>query len=89
LDFRLSVLNAWKETRRATCLLPVTVDVCADRPDNRRRDLDNLLKPLLDAMEHAGVYVNDSQVHDLHIKWLKGLVLVNPKVYVSVEEYLP
>jgi crossover junction endodeoxyribonuclease RusA len=30
-------------------------------------DLDNLLKPLLDALEHAGVFENDKQVDDLRI----------------------
>ena len=29
-------------------------------PDRRRRDLDNLQKPVLDALEHAGVYEDDS-----------------------------
>jgi crossover junction endodeoxyribonuclease RusA len=31
-------------------------------PDRRRRDLDNLLKALLDSIEHAGVYEDDSQI---------------------------
>jgi crossover junction endodeoxyribonuclease RusA len=31
-------------------------------PDRRRRDLDNLQKPTLDALQHAGVYKDDSQI---------------------------
>ena len=31
-------------------------------PDRRRRDLDNIQKPLLDALEHAGIYADDSQI---------------------------
>jgi len=31
-------------------------------PDRRRRDLDNIAKPVLDVMEHAGLYEDDSQV---------------------------
>ena len=31
-------------------------------PDRRRRDLDNLPKSVLDAMQHAGVYEDDSQI---------------------------
>lgn len=31
-------------------------------PDRRRRDLDNLQKSVLDALEHAGVYKDDSQI---------------------------
>jgi len=31
-------------------------------PDRRRRDLDNIQKPVLDALEHAGIYEDDSQI---------------------------
>jgi crossover junction endodeoxyribonuclease RusA len=31
-------------------------------PDRRRRDLDNIAKPVLDVLEHAGLYEDDSQV---------------------------
>lgn len=34
-------------------------------PDKRKRDVDNVLKPLLDALEHANVYENDSQIDKL------------------------
>jgi crossover junction endodeoxyribonuclease RusA len=50
-------------------------------PDNRRRDLDNLCKALLDAMEYAGVYVDDSQIYDLRI-WRST---VEKDGYVNVE----
>ena len=36
-------------------------------PDRRRRDLDNLFKALLDAMQYAGVYLDDSQADRLTI----------------------
>jgi crossover junction endodeoxyribonuclease RusA len=45
------------------------VDIKAYRPDKRRRDLDNLLKATLDALAHAGVYEDDSQIVDLRIYW--------------------
>ena len=40
------------------------IALCMDAfpPDNRRRDLDNLQKSVLDALQHAGVYEDDSQV---------------------------
>jgi len=31
-------------------------------PDRRRRDLDNIAKAALDALEHAGIYADDSQI---------------------------
>jgi crossover junction endodeoxyribonuclease RusA len=40
------------------------ISLCMDAfpPDRRRRDLDNLQKPTLDALQHAGVYQDDSQI---------------------------
>jgi len=40
--------------------LCVSVDIYP--PDRRRRDVDNTLKALLDALEHGGAYVNDAQI---------------------------
>ena len=37
-------------------------------PDKRVRDLDNLLKQPLDALQHAGVYLNDGQIDQLMIR---------------------
>jgi len=40
------------------------IALCMDAfpPDRRIRDLDNLQKPALDAMQHAGIYEDDSQI---------------------------
>jgi crossover junction endodeoxyribonuclease RusA len=35
-------------------------------PDNRKRDIDNCFKALLDSLEGAAVFINDSQVKELH-----------------------
>jgi crossover junction endodeoxyribonuclease RusA len=37
-------------------------------PDKRLRDLDNLLKQPLDALQHAGVFLNDGQIDQLMIR---------------------
>jgi len=39
-------------------------------PDRRKRDLDNLLKAPLDALEKARVYDNDSQICQIDIERL-------------------
>jgi crossover junction endodeoxyribonuclease RusA len=36
-------------------------------PDRRKRDVDNIVKPVLDAFEHANVYTNDVCVTQLHV----------------------
>lgn len=53
-------------------------------PDRRRRDLDNIQKPLLDALEHAGVYDDDSQIDVLHTQ--RGSVQKGGAVRVEIGE---
>lgn len=36
------------------------IEIKAHPPDRRKRDLDNILKALLDSITHAGVIVDDS-----------------------------
>ena len=44
---------------------PLEVHIDVYPPDRRRRDLDNVQKALLDAMEHGGIYRDDSQIKKL------------------------
>jgi crossover junction endodeoxyribonuclease RusA len=66
--------------------LPLTgalaVEVKLHPPDRRRRDLDNLLKALLDALQHAGVYADDSLIDRLSVE--KGEVAVGGKAVVVI-----
>jgi len=45
----------------------VLMEVVVHMPDKRVRDLDNYMKPLLDALTHAEVWADDSQVDQLLI----------------------
>lgn len=45
--------------------LQVTIAVI--QPDRRSRDIDNLLKATLDALTHAHVWADDSQIDDLRV----------------------
>ena len=47
-------------------------------PDKRSRDLDNILKSLLDSLTKAGVWADDSQIDDLQVvrKTVGGMVRV-------------
>jgi crossover junction endodeoxyribonuclease RusA len=45
----------------------LAVHIALFPPDKRKRDVDNVLKSLLDACEHAGCYENDNQIDELHV----------------------
>lgn len=45
---------------------PVALQVDVYPPDRRKRDLDNVLKAILDALEKGGAFRDDAQVVDLH-----------------------
>ena len=62
----------------------VVVSIAAHMPDARRRDLDNLLKGALDALAHAGVYDDDSQIVDLRIR-NAGIDRGNPRLEITLE----
>jgi crossover junction endodeoxyribonuclease RusA len=57
------------------------------RPDNRKRDLDNLLKPLLDACTHAALWADDSQIRDLRIVD-SGEMVPGGAIHLHVESLL-
>lgn len=46
----------------------ISIDIAACPPDLRKRDLDNVLKALLDALTAGRVWVDDSQIDELTIK---------------------
>ena len=44
------------------------VEIEIHPPDHRRRDIDNVLKAILDSLQHAGVYEDDSQIDKLTVE---------------------
>jgi|CXWL01.1.fsa_nt_gi Holliday junction resolvase RusA-like endonuclease len=52
------------------------------QPKDKKPDLDNCIKQLLDVMQSCGFFVNDSQVADLHAK---KVWTTTPGVFVKLE----
>lgn len=48
---------------------PVSVEIALCPPSRRRMDIDNRIKPVLDALQKAGVLADDSLVHRLVVTW--------------------
>lgn len=61
-----------------TCRLAMSIDCVM--PDRRKRDIDNVPKAVLDALQHAGVYEDDNQIDKL----LVTRVRVEPPGYIDV-----
>ena len=53
---------------------PIAVQIDYFPPDRRVRDLDNLQKGLLDALQHGGAFENDSQIKELHTRMGKPIL---------------
>lgn len=65
--FRERVVRLLADRRVEPMLGPLAVEVDVHPPDHRRRDIDNVQKALLDALEHGGAYQDDGQVVRLSI----------------------
>lgn len=48
---------------------PFNVEMTFRRPDRRARDLDNLCKPVLDAIVKAGVIEDDHLSREITLRW--------------------
>lgn len=60
----------------------IQAEVAIYPPDKRRRDSDNIWKVVGDALTKAGVWVDDSLVHDLRL--VKHPVDSNPRVEIRI-----
>ena len=80
-NFKLEVVVASRRARFGAD--KVSVEVLLHAPDRRRRDIDNVLKPLLDALQAAGVFDDDSQVDQLMVS--RGSVIKGGACVVKIK----
>lgn len=65
----------------------IMLEVVLFPPDRRKRDLDNHMKALLDALTKAGVWEDDSQIDQLQI--YRGAIVDNGSCHIRIYEAGP
>lgn len=63
--------------------VPFVADIALRRP-NKRHDIDNRAKPILDALQHYGIIKNDNQCERLTMVWDQGM---KDECVVIIQEY--
>lgn len=83
-DFRAAVDAYVREHKMNEALdQRLKVTILASPPDRRVRDLDNIVKSLFDALNHADVFVDDEQIDFFSVS--RELVAKPGGVYVVIE----
>jgi crossover junction endodeoxyribonuclease RusA len=63
----------------------LAIDLVLCEPDKRRRDIDNVLKAVLDSLTSSGAYTDDSQIRKLFVEFGEAVKL--GVVHVSLRNY--
>ncbi|EFG9986413.1 RusA family crossover junction endodeoxyribonuclease [Escherichia coli] len=66
---------------------PAAVEILLFPPDARRRDIDNYNKALFDALTHAGIWEDDSQVKRMLVEW--GPQVKDGRVEITITIHEP
>lgn len=72
-----------QQDERFLTLAPLSMSMHAYMPDNKRRDLDNICKVVNDALQEAGMILDDSAIRDLHLVHC-GVDKINPRVEIHI-----
>lgn len=60
----------------------LAVSILIYPPDKRKRDIDNIIKPIFDSLQHAFVFKNDSQIDYLCVERME--IIKGGSITVSV-----
>lgn len=81
--YRASVASALTGQGAAPMTGRLSVRIEVHAPDRRARDLDNIPKAALDALTHAGMWRDDSQIDDLRITRCNTITGGALRIYVE------
>lgn len=62
----------------------LSVTIKLHPPSRHRRDIDNYVKATLDALTHAGVWLDDEQIDELRV--MRGEIIKGGRATVAIQE---
>ena len=83
-EYRAAVEDKMFDYDYKTYYCKLKVEITLYPPDKRKRDLDNYTKATLDALTHAGVWDDDSQIDHLTIK--RGIIVKPGFVDIKIKQ---
>jgi Holliday junction resolvase RusA-like endonuclease len=78
-------LATLRAQRAPTLMGPYRLTISAVRPDNRKRDLDNIAKPISDALKDAGVIEGDHLAKSILLMWSDAQPVKGGAITVHLE----
>lgn len=90
MEYRSQVIKICKELSGLFLKTDrIRLDILACPPDRRKRDLDNILKALIDSLQHASIYNDDNQIDIIRIERAALIGVGEPpinagKVYIKL-----
>lgn len=84
--YRENIISKLKSENIQKHTTKVEIEIELYPPDNRRRDVDNCLKSLLDALAFGGLYNDDSQIYKLIITKREPMP-PNGLVFIRIREW--
>ena len=70
-EYRKEIEHLWSKGDQVQMDGRLILCVSLFPPDKRKRDIDNVVKPLQDALMHAGVFEDDSQIDMVLVRRMK------------------
>lgn len=84
IEFRKLVADIVSDIGRPSMTGRIALFVAIYPADRRRQDIDNRVKALQDALTHAGVWLDDEQIDDLHL--VRKEICKGGKVQIVITE---
>ena len=84
-EYAATVMNFYRNKQATPTRSPVSVTIRFITPNNRRWDIDNRLKALLDCLAKAEIIFDDSQIHALKMR-REIKKNADPQTYIEVKE---